>query len=52
MNAPCHATKFGLDVFSESLWYELAPFCIRVKVMVPGGGATGFSAMIQQSFGG
>lgn len=51
MNAPCHATKFGLDVFFGSLWYELAPFGIRVKVMVPGGLATGFSAMIQQSFG-
>ncbi|AMJ66558.1 SDR family oxidoreductase [Hymenobacter sp. PAMC 26628] len=42
MNSLYHATKFGLDGFSESLWYELAPFGIRVKVVAPGGVATDF----------
>lgn len=42
MNSLYHATKFGLDGFSESLWYELAPFGIRVKVVAPGGVATNF----------
>ncbi|GAA4011448.1 hypothetical protein GCM10022408_24880 [Hymenobacter fastidiosus] len=36
MNSLYHATKFGLDGFSESLWYELKPFGIRVKVVAPG----------------
>ncbi|MBF9224311.1 SDR family oxidoreductase [Hymenobacter ruricola] len=43
MNSLYHATKFGLDGFSESLWYELAPFGIRVKVVAPGGVATDFA---------
>jgi NAD(P)-dependent dehydrogenase (short-subunit alcohol dehydrogenase family) len=42
MNSLYHATKFGLDGFSESLWYELAPFGIQVKVVAPGGVATDF----------
>ncbi len=42
MNSLYHATKFGLDGFSESLWYELAPFGIHVKVVAPGGVATDF----------
>lgn len=42
MNSLYHATKFGLDGFSESLWYELAPLGIQVKVVAPGGVATDF----------
>ena len=37
MNSLYHATKFGLDGFSESLWYELAPFGIHVKIVAPAG---------------
>lgn len=44
MNSLYHATKFGLDGFSESLWYELAPFGIQVKVVAPGGVATDFGS--------
>ena len=43
MNSLYHATKFGLDGFSESLWYELAPFGIRVKVVAPGSVQTDFA---------
>ncbi|MDQ2794325.1 MAG: SDR family oxidoreductase [Bacteroidota bacterium] len=43
MNSLYHATKFGLDGFSESLWYELAPLGIQVKVVAPGGVATDFA---------
>ncbi|QDA61930.1 SDR family oxidoreductase [Hymenobacter jejuensis] len=43
MNSLYHATKFGLDGFSESLWFELAPFGIQVKVVAPGGVATDFA---------
>ena len=43
MNSLYHATKFGLDGFSESLWYELAPMGIQVKVIAPGGVATDFA---------
>jgi NAD(P)-dependent dehydrogenase (short-subunit alcohol dehydrogenase family) len=43
LNSLYHATKFGLDGFSESLWYELAPFGIQVKVVAPGGVATDFA---------
>ena len=43
LNSLYHATKFGLDGFSEALWYELAPFGIRVKVVAPGGVATDFA---------
>lgn len=43
MNSLYHATKFGLDGFSESLWYELSPFGIQVKVVAPGGVATDFA---------
>ena len=43
MNSLYHATKFGLDGFSESLWYELAPFGIQVKAVAPGGVATDFA---------
>ncbi len=43
LNSLYHATKFGLDGFSESLWYELAPHGIQVKVVAPGGVATDFA---------
>ncbi|WP_046246212.1 SDR family oxidoreductase [Hymenobacter terrenus] len=43
MNSLYHATKFGLDGFSESLWFELAPFGIQVKVVAPGAVATDFA---------
>lgn len=31
-----HATKWGVEGFSESLQYELQPFNIRVKIIEPG----------------
>lgn len=31
-----HATKFGVEGFSESLQYEVRPFNIRVKLIEPG----------------
>lgn len=41
-NSVYHATKFGLEGWSESLAFELAPFGIRVKTVAPGGIATDF----------
>lgn len=38
-----HATKWGLEGFSESLAFELAPFNIQVKTIAPGGIATDFT---------
>jgi NAD(P)-dependent dehydrogenase (short-subunit alcohol dehydrogenase family) len=35
------ATKFALEGFTESLAYELASRNIVVKIVEPGGGATG-----------
>jgi len=37
------ATKFAVDGFSESLFYELAQFGIKVKVVAPGGIQTDFA---------
>jgi NAD(P)-dependent dehydrogenase (short-subunit alcohol dehydrogenase family) len=37
------ATKFGVDGFSEGLFYELAQFGIQVKVVAPGGMQTDFT---------
>jgi len=31
-----NATKFAVEGFSESLWYELSPFNIKVKLVEPG----------------
>jgi NAD(P)-dependent dehydrogenase (short-subunit alcohol dehydrogenase family) len=43
-NSVYHATKWGLEGWSESLAYELAPFGIKVKTIAPGGIATDFSS--------
>jgi len=43
-NSVYHATKWGLEGWSESLAFELAPFGIRVKTVAPGGIATDFSS--------
>lgn len=42
-NSVYHATKWGLEGWSESLAFELAPFGVRVKTVAPGGIATDFS---------
>lgn len=36
LQALYHATKWGVEGFSESLKYELRPFNIKVKVIEPG----------------
>ena len=38
-----HATKWGMEGFSESMTYELAQFGIQVKTVAPGGIATDYS---------
>ncbi|MBW8812143.1 MAG: SDR family oxidoreductase [Caulobacterales bacterium] len=43
-NSVYHATKWGLEGWSESLAFELAPFGIRVKTVAPGGIATDFAS--------
>ena len=43
-NSVYHATKWGLEGWSESLAFELAPFGIKVKTMAPGGIATDFAS--------
>lgn len=43
-NAVYHATKWGLEGWSESLAFELEPFGIRVRTVAPGGMATDFSS--------
>jgi NAD(P)-dependent dehydrogenase (short-subunit alcohol dehydrogenase family) len=42
-NSVYHATKWGLEGWSESLAFELAPFGIRVKTVAPGGISTDFA---------
>jgi len=42
-NSVYHATKWGLEGWSESLAYELAPFGIRVRTIAPGGISTDFA---------
>ncbi len=39
-----HATKWALEGWSESLWYELAPHGIGVKTVSPGGISTDFAS--------
>jgi NAD(P)-dependent dehydrogenase (short-subunit alcohol dehydrogenase family) len=41
-NSVYHATKWGLEGWSESLAFELEPFGVRVKTVAPGGIATDF----------
>ena len=43
LNSIYHATKYAIVGFTESLIYELAPFGIRAKIIVPGGVETDFS---------
>jgi len=42
-NSVYHATKWGLEGWSESLAYELEPFGLKVKTIAPGGIATDFA---------
>ena len=42
-NSVYHATKFGLEGWSESLNYELSKFGIKIKTVAPGGIATDFA---------
>jgi NAD(P)-dependent dehydrogenase (short-subunit alcohol dehydrogenase family) len=43
LNSIYHATKYAIVGFTESLIYELAPFGIQAKIIVPGGVDTNFS---------
>ena len=43
-NSVYHATKWGLEGWSESLAFELEPFGIKVKTVAPGGIATDFAS--------
>ncbi len=42
-NSAYHATKWALEGWSESLWYELAPHGIGIKTVSPGGIKTDFA---------
>lgn len=42
-NSVYHATKFGLEGWSESLYYELSKFGIGIKTVAPGGIKTDFA---------
>ncbi len=42
-NSVYHATKWGLEGWSESLAYELEPFGISVRTVAPGGISTDFA---------
>jgi NAD(P)-dependent dehydrogenase (short-subunit alcohol dehydrogenase family) len=43
-NSVYHATKWGLEGWSESLAFELEPFGVRVKTVAPGGISTDFAS--------
>jgi len=43
-NSVYHATKWGLEGWSESLAFELEPFGLKVKTIAPGGIATDFAS--------
>lgn len=38
-----HATKFAIEGWSESMWFELHPFNIGIKTVAPGAIATDFA---------
>jgi len=42
-NSVYHATKWGLEGWSESLAFEMEPFGVKVKTIAPGGIATDFA---------
>lgn len=42
-NSVYHATKWGLEGWSESLAFELEPFGLKVKTIAPGGISTDFA---------
>ena len=42
-NSVYHATKWGLEGWSESLAFELEPFGIRVRTVAPGGMSSDFA---------
>ncbi|WP_159470101.1 SDR family oxidoreductase [Dyadobacter sp. 3J3] len=42
-NSVYHATKFALEGWSESMWYELKPLGIGIKTVAPGGILTDFA---------
>lgn len=42
-NSVYHATKFGLEGWSESMYYELSKFGIGIKTVAPGGIKTDFA---------
>ena len=46
--SPYCAGKFALEGLSESLYYELAPFNIRIKLVEPGGIKTSFAQEFAQ----
>lgn len=47
-----HATKFGIEGFSESLQYEVEPFNIRIKLIEPGTIKTNFCGTSMDVAGG
>lgn len=43
-NSVYHATKWGLEGWSESMWHELRPLGLKIKTVSPGGIKTDFAA--------
>src|ERR1700761_4689826 len=46
--SPYCAGKFALEGLSESLYYELLPFNVRIKLIEPGGIKTSFTQRFLQ----